>query len=1030
MLIYFKKLVNSSTHTAEVDDNQNAKSRRLFILDNSTNTKFLIDTGSDVSVLPATTYDRRSSPLPTKLHAANNSTINTYKYKQFQVDLGLRKPFNWNFIIADTNTAIIGADFLSHHNLSVNLRQRRLVDNNSKLSSRCTVGHPNICNVTTIDNQSSHHELLQKFIEITTPAKLSSTTNADVAHHIVTKGPSKASKGRRLAPHKLKAAKQEFQTLMDLGICRRSSSCWASPLHVTTKKSGEFRIVGDYRKLNSVTIPDKYPLPHIHDLLNDFHGKTIFTTLDLQRAYHQIPMAEEDIPKTAVITPFGLYEFTRMQFGLCNAAQTFQRHMHKVFGDLDFVTIYIDDICIASKTANEHKEHLRTVFERLKENKLVINVEKCEFSRDQVEFLGYMISAKGVKPVPKRVNAIRKFNPPKTVKELRRFLAMLNSYKRFIRYASHKQQPLRKFISGNKRNDKTPILWDDEAIKAFTTCKDALADATLLHYPDPIKPLALFVDASNEMAGGTLQQHDGLGWEPLGFYSESFAPPAKKYSTFGRELAAMKMAVKYFQHMLEGRKFTIFTDHNPLTGALASNSDIRLPREIRHLQFISQFTQDIRHISGKDNYVADTLSRVSSIETVANIDYDEIALSQIGDDQLQKLLNTSNSLKWERKKISGSTRELYCDVSLKGRARPYIPKQFRDTVMKKFHQVSHPGIRGTRRLLTERFVWPSINKDVRNLVVHCQECQQSKVLRHNTAPLQQFDLPDARFSHIHTDIVGPLKPSKDKRYILTIIDRFSRWPEAIPLEDQSAETVAKTLYREWICRYGTPEIITTDQGRNFESTLMAELNQIIGTHKVRTTSYHPQANGIVERFHRTLKAAIMCRDSDTWVDQLPTVLLGLRAAYREDMKNSSAELVFGQTLKLPGEFFEETSVHNQQTEFAQQMHRIFDNLRPIPASDHSTRKPFIMKELQNCTHVYVRDDTSGKPPLKRPYDGPFKVEERHSKYMDLNIRGKKSRVSIDRIKPAFVARPELIEHPADRQDTKILPSGHKIRFLV
>lgn len=214
--------------------------------------------------------------------------------------------------------------------------------------------------------------------------------------------------------------------MVDLGICRPSRSCWASPLHVVPKKNGEKRYCGDYRRLNAVTTPDKYPVPHIQDLLNSFHGASVFTTLDLVRAYHQIPMNPADIQKTAVVTPFGLFEFTKMQFGLCNASQTFQRYMDHIFRDLDFVTAYIDDLCISSKSMPEHIQHLKTVFERLKKYGLVINVDKCVFAQESVEFLGHIINAKGVAPLNQRVQAVLDYKAPVTVADLRRFLALIN----------------------------------------------------------------------------------------------------------------------------------------------------------------------------------------------------------------------------------------------------------------------------------------------------------------------------------------------------------------------------------------------------------------------------------------------------------------------------------------------------------------------------------------------------------------------------------------------------------------------------
>lgn len=370
-----------------------SQSRRLLIYDRSSKRKYLIDTGSDVSIVPAQTSDKRNPTSDIQLHAANGSNIKVYGSRFVNTDLGLRRTFCWNFLVANVGMAIIGADFLAHFGLLVDLKNHRLTDGKTGLQSTTDeLTSAAIFGVKTIGFDHPFRELLQEFRIITVPNSMQTAAKHDVKHFIQTKGPPVAFKVRRLAPEKVEAAKAEFKVMCELGIARPSSSSWASPLHCVPKKDGQWRFVGDYRALNKVTVPDRYPVPHIHDLLYAFQGKSVFTTLDMIRAYHQIPVNEEDIEKTAVITPFGLYEFPRMQFGLCNAGQTFQRFMHKVLGDLEFVVVYMDDICIASATAAEHEQHVRKVFERLRDYGLVINMAKSKFAREKVEFLGYTIS--------------------------------------------------------------------------------------------------------------------------------------------------------------------------------------------------------------------------------------------------------------------------------------------------------------------------------------------------------------------------------------------------------------------------------------------------------------------------------------------------------------------------------------------------------------------------------------------------------------------------------------------------------------
>lgn len=272
-----------------------SQSRRILIYDRSSNTKFLIDTGSDVSILPATNKDRSNGATSFDLHAANGSRIKVYGKKFVATDLGLRRKFNWLFLVADVGMPIIGADFLAAFGILVDLKHRRLIDGLTKLTTMGGITNAAIHSVTVVASDHPFRELLKEFRDVTLPTTMKTAVQHDVTHHIQTKGPPVSCKSRRLAPDKLDAARKEFQVMIDLGICRPSSSSWASPLHCVQKKNGQWRFVGDYRRVNQVTVPDRYPVPHIHDLLNAFQGKSIFTTLDLERAYHQIPVEEEDI---------------------------------------------------------------------------------------------------------------------------------------------------------------------------------------------------------------------------------------------------------------------------------------------------------------------------------------------------------------------------------------------------------------------------------------------------------------------------------------------------------------------------------------------------------------------------------------------------------------------------------------------------------------------------------------------------------------------------------------------------------------
>lgn len=351
---------------------------------------------------------------------------------------------------------------------------------------------------------------------------------------------------------------------------------------------------------------------------------------------------------------------------------------------------------------------------------------------------------------------------------------------------------------------------------------------------------------------------------------------------------------------------------------------------------------------------------------------------------------------------------LYCDVSAND-IRPFVPAKFRRQVFDVFHNLNHPSGKITAQIIEQRYVWPSMRRDIRNWAKTCIQYQRAKIGRHVHMQTEKFSQPDARFDHVHIDIIGPLTPCEGYTHCLTMIDRFSRWPEAIPIKNHQADTIAKAFYTYWIARFGSPKVVTTNQGSEFESKLFAASIKLVGGKRIYTTAHHPASNGLIERWHRTLKSAIKCH-GQRWIDILPTVLLGLRTCYKKDLEASPAEYLYGTLLRILGEFFTHEDLPIDQNIFLEDFRIHMRTLKPAPVTHHGKRKIFCYKELYSCTHVFIRQENTKKESLDNPYAGPYRVIERiNDRVFTVDANGKPTNVAIERLKPAHLLSTEVFE---------------------
>jgi cleavage and polyadenylation specificity factor subunit 1 len=492
------------------------------------------------------------------------------------------------------------------------------------------------------------------------------------------------------------------------------------------------------------------------------------------------------------------------------------------------VFIYLDDVIVGSRSEEEHVRHLHLVFTRLQQYGLVLNMDKCQFGVQEVEFLGHDISSAGAKPLDRHVQAIRRFPKPVDAKQLQRFLGLVNFYRRFIPGAAGILRPLSDALRGQGRSK---WQWSPTMEAAFEKGKEAVCRATQLAHPDPEAEISLAADASDTHIGAVLQQKTAAGWQPLSFYSKKLSATEERYSAFDRELWAVFSGIRHFRYLLEGRRFHVLTDHKPLTTALHRVSEPWSAKQQRQLAYIAEYTADIRHIAGRENVVADALSRPggataavspsvdreaggssppskpgtdplrvetrvrqplinrpgpqstpSELAAVAAgvaqpVDFNSLAAEQAACADCRKVLGSQSSLQFSEFNLGA--RKLVCDVST-GAVRPLVPSSWRRRVFTAVHGIAHPGTRATRRMLVSRFMWPGMASDIAKWCRECIECARGKITRNVHSPVQPIPVPVRRFAHVHVDLVGPLPVSREGfTHLFTMVDRSTRWAEAV-----------------------------------------------------------------------------------------------------------------------------------------------------------------------------------------------------------------------------------------------------------
>lgn len=769
----------------------------------------------------------------------------------------------------------------------------------------------------------------------------------DLSKHTITLKENKIINTKSYRPpecHKEEITRQ-MNEMLKKGIIEPSDSPYNSPVWVVPKKmdaSGKqkWRIVIDFRKLNELTDQDAYPLPDIDDILSQLGNAKFFSALDLSSGFHQIPMDKQSKKYTAFSTPQGHYHYNRMPFGLKNAPATFQRMMDTALRGLinKHCFVYLDDIIIFGQSIEEHNSNLAIVLQRLRELGLKIQPDKCEFLKPELEYLGHIVTAEGVKPNPKKIEAVMNFKQPKTPTDVKSFLGLAGYYRKFIRNFSKIAKPLTELTK-----KETPFHWTDRTQNAFQILKDKLCSAPVLKFPDFSKQFLLTTDASNEGLGAILSQEG----HPCSYISRTLNPPEKNYSTTEKELLAIVWAIKRLRQYLLGRKFLIRTDHQALKWL--QNCKDPSSRLMRWRLKLEEYEYDIEYTKGKDNTAADTLSRIHAISLERQIDLKSEFHEWKTTEDLPKVLKISQNHKnfyqltkaelgeydednWliklfeiiqDNDKIGIADNEIseleknmikliliFLNDTVKeiqfawDPIRIYTEEEIEQIIQENHDLIGHPGIQKTYDRIRERHKIPDLMKRIQTHIQICETCQTSKLTRIRPREEPRItDTPVESNEKIAMDILGPLqKTKKGNQYILSIHDELTKYLILVPLKTQQTESIWTALLNHYIYIFSAPKKILTDRGQNFISELMQHYEDAFNIKHIKTTAFHPQSNGSLERTHAVIAdmlKSIQKNSNDEWDEQLNFICLAYNTMVHDATNYTPFELTFGHTANLP-----------------------------------------------------------------------------------------------------------------------------------
>ena len=830
----------------------------------------------------------------------------------------------------------------------------------------------------------------------------------------------------RMSPAETSELKRQIDDLLQSGKIQPSKGCYAAPVLFVSKPDGSLRLCIDYRRLNRDTKQDHYPLPHMHDLLDRLSEASFFTVMDLRSGFWQVPVDSKDTAKTAFITPFGLFEWIVMPFGLTSAPATFQRLVNTRFSDCTgFVQAYLDDFIVFSNTREEHLRHLRLVLERLSEHQLYVKLSKCQFVQQEVEYVGHIVARGHVRIHPRKIEAVTSLQPPKDRHGVQTLLGMVNWIRRFLPQLATVATPITDLL----RKDQ-PFIWGETQQQSLDNIKKLVTEHPTLSLPRRDLPYLLQTDASDyALAGALLQQHPEGNYHVICYESRRFRDAERNYTVRDKELLAIVHCLRSWRHLLLGSQFQIQTDHKTLE-YLQTQASVN-QRHARWLELIGEFgALHIEHISGPRNGLADALSRLDSTHLDSNDHTYGInsissssrpyqlcrinSISSLGPDSalldsIRKAYTSDKStchlvgLNNHRYKTINGLVYFSPDNDHRVSSRLLIPNddKLKTILLKEAHEPDILGHRGqdSTYFNIHRFCyWSGMLKDCRLFVRSCEICQRTK--QRNLIPtgmLQPLAVPPHNWHTVSIDFAVDLPLSSNgKNAIMVVVDKLSKRCHLIPCRTtDKAQDIANLYFTFVFSQHALPSKLISDRDPKFTSCFWKALADACGTTLSMSTADHPQSDGQTENMVKQCKECLrhyLNYEQNNWEKLLPAIEFAINSTPNRSTGYTPFELDTGRIPTTPASITLDPAPSDEPAQSAQAfldhiqaaMQDARDSIaraqdrQALQANKSRHSSPFKIGDLVLVSTKHLLDVTQRNRPstkLRRPFTGPFLITD-------------------------------------------------------